>query len=200
MTIDYTINHKQLSSVKFITKDAEDFVKRRYKAEYEAALYILKKIYKVSFIDRVELVDKNIYYSLLESITLKLLTRYGIFTLVLREDSDIKDLYKFYCKILKPQQHEHYLNEYITTIAIRQKIDNFQDCSKKGIKLDEILLKHGFIQNYQLGKIQFDAEEEPVIMILNDGTYTITGYSSDKCDLNIGEQIQLLERRKQELY
>ena len=62
-----------------------------------------------------------------------------------------------------------------------------------------ILLKYGFTQNYQLGNIHFDADGDPVIMILKDGVYTITGYNSNKCDLDIGKQVQLLERRKQEL-
>ena len=282
MTINYTINNKQMASVRFVGQDAESFVKERYKSLYEAALYIFKKIYKISFIDKVLLVDKSVYYSLLENITLKVITAYGVFTLVLndnkftilndmgytsffldpvypgneltlekfadyqksknillefslhnlkievhfnksgrvfylevpmdrlssfdlkflsalKEDGDIKDLYKFYCKVLRPKQHQHYIDGYITALSIWKKIDNFQDCSKKGIKLDEILLKHGFIQDYQLGNICFDIDGEPVIMMFKDGVYTITGYNSDKCDLDICKQVQLLERRNQEL-
>ena len=282
MTINYTVNNKQMASVRYVGQDAEDFVKGRYKSLYEAALYIFKKIYKISFINKIELVNKSVYFSLLESITLEVTTAYGVLTLVLsdnkftilndmgytsfylepvypgneltlekfadyqksrdvllefslhnlkieihfnksgrvfylevpmdslssfdlkflsalKENGDIKDLYKFYCRTLKPKQHQHYINEYITTLSIWQKIDSFQDCSTKGIKLDEILLKCGFTQNYQLGNIHFDTDGEPVIMILRDGAYTITGYNSNKCNLDIGEQVQLLERRKQEL-
>lgn len=282
MTINYTINNRQVASVRYVSHDVIDFINGCYSSLYEAALYIFKKVYKISFINKVELVDKSVYYSFLESITLEVTTTYGIFTLVLndnrftisntmgytsfyleplyasneltlekfadyqksknvilefsthvlkieihfknsgrvfyleipmdklssfdlkfltalKEDDDIKALYKFYCRVLKPKQHEHYINEYITALSIWQKIDNFQDCSKKGIKLDEVLLKHGFTQNYQLGNIHFDIDKEPVIMILKDGAYTITGYNSNKCDLDIGKQVQLLERRKQEL-
>lgn len=282
MTTNYTINNRQMASVRFVSQDTESFLKGRYKSLYEAALYIFKKIYNISFINKIELVNKNVYFSLLESITLEVTTAYGVLTLVLsdnkfsisndmgytsfylepvypgneltlekfadyqksknillefslhnlkieihfknsgrvfyleipmdrlssfdlkflsalKEDSDIKDLYKFYCRVLKPKQHQCYIDDYVTTLSIWQKIDSFQDCSKKGIKLDEILLKCGFTQNYQLGNIHFDADGESVIMILKDGAYTITGYNSEKCDLDIGEQVQLLERRKQEL-
>lgn len=118
----------------------------------------------------------------------------------LKEKCDIKDIIRFYRKMFYEDQSNFDRNENTTSIGIYQKTDDFGNYNKKGIKLDEVLLRNGLIYSCQLGSIRYNSDDEPIIMTLKDGTYTITGYQSKNNEtLDINEAIMLLERRKQGL-
>lgn len=118
----------------------------------------------------------------------------------LKEQCNINDIIRFYRKIFYEDQSDFDRNENTTSISIYQKTDDFENYTKKGIKLDEVLLKNGLIDSYQLGSIRYNNDGEPIIMILKDGTYTITGYQSKNSEfLDIKDEIMSLERRKQGL-
>lgn len=118
----------------------------------------------------------------------------------LKEKCNINDIIRFYRKIFYEDQSDFDRNENTTSISIYQKTDDFENYNKKGIKLDEVLLKNGLINSYQLGSIRYNNDGEPIIMTLKDGTYTITGYQSKNSEfLDIKDEIMSLERRKQGL-
>lgn len=112
---------------------------------------------------------------------------------------DIKQLLMFYRGVFLEQQSEYDRLKELTTINVSQKLDNFNDYSTRGVKLDEVNLKNGLVFNYQLGMLTYNENKELVIMLLRNGTYSIDGYKSTNSSLDINGEILKLEKRKQEL-
>lgn len=117
----------------------------------------------------------------------------------LKEDMDINNLIELYRKRLMILQNAFDKEQCDTIIGIWQKIDDYFDYNKKGIKLDEVSLRKGFVLDFQLGYLNLD-NDLPVILILKNGTYTLMGYNTKNNEsLDLKHAIKLLERRKQEL-
>jgi len=117
----------------------------------------------------------------------------------LKEGVSLNNIIKYYRTMFLERQSDYDKRSSNTIIRTYQKIDNYSDFDNKGIKLDELTLKSGFVQYYELGNIYFDKDNNPIIITLKDGTYIIGNYSSKKSSLNINESIALLEKRKREL-
>lgn len=113
---------------------------------------------------------------------------------------DIKDVIKFYRRDFIKYQSTFDRSECRTVISVWQKMSDFEDYSKKGIKLDEVSLLNGLVCSYQLGRINQESDINPVVVVLKDGVYTITGFNSENnANVDVNQAILFLEKKKQEL-
>ncbi len=143
---------------------------------------------EIHFVNSGKVLDMRIPIDVANTFDLDLLSYF-------KEDSNLNDLIYFYRKMFFNWQSDFDKKNNYTVLSIWQKFDNFKNYTNKGVQLDEVLLRDGFIQNYQLGSIKMDQFENKVVVLYKDGIYTISGYYSDS-SIDLKDEIQLLERRK----
>lgn len=123
MNLNYTINDKHLSTVKYSNADLADLISNQFQGSFRAALYIFKCFFKITFLD-IELISKDVYYTLVKEIVLLVKTKDGLFRLALENDkfkiiSDDKEL------VFSIQNNVLSLVEYTKSLEDRILIERF---------------------------------------------------------------------------
>jgi len=119
---------------------------------------------------------------------------------ILKDSSNINDLKKFYLDMFYMYQVNYDRNNHLTILSVWQKSYTCDDFSVKEVKLDELSLQNGYIQDYQLGKLYL-MNDSYVIIMLNNGVYTIRGFDNQKdCSLDFNKEMAELLERKKKLY
>lgn len=115
----------------------------------------------------------------------------------INKDMDIMTLKRFYIANIYPLQNNYDKGCSLSKLGIWQKV-HVDDSLGLGVKLDELILQNGFIQQYQLGSLIKTDEERFIIVTLDNGIFKVSGFENNEY-FDVNAAIKKLMERKRKL-